>query len=157
MTPHTKRLIIATLITPWVVVPVTALYSLWYLATWLGKSLPDPSVTLLWPHPFKPWESIFLFSLYGVPTAYAALLLIGLPCYFFVKNINYLSYTAAIFTAVLACIPAAAFYGRTSHFWPIFGFLLFFGVPMAIIFAWILNKPNKTAHTNPIPAEQLIL
>ena len=34
MKPHTKRLIIATLITPWVVVPVSALYSLWYLGTW---------------------------------------------------------------------------------------------------------------------------
>ena len=146
MTPHTKRLIIATLITPWVVVPVTALYSLWYMATWLGKTLPDPAVTLLWPHPFKPWESIFILSLYGVPTAYVALLLIGLPCYFFAKGTNYLTYTAAIFTAVLACIPAAAVYGGVYDFWRMFGFLLIFGIPMAIIFAWILNKPNKAAH-----------
>jgi len=151
MTSHTKQLIIATLITPWVVVPVMALYSLWYMATWLGKSLPDPAVTLLWPHPFKPWETIFLFSLYGVPTAYVALLLIGLPCYFFAKCAGYLSYTAAIFTAVLTCIPAAAVYGGVYDFWRIFGFLLFSGVPMAIIFAWILNKPNKTAHPTRYP------
>ena len=153
MKTHTKRLITATLITPWAVIPVTALYSIWYLITWLGKPLPDPAVTLIWPHPFKPWESIFLYSMYGVPTAYVALIFIGLPCYFFAKGVGYLSYTAAILTAVLACIPAAALYGGSDHFWRIFGFLLFFGVPMAIIFTWILNRPNTSVNTKPLPAE----
>ena len=75
---HTRKLLKASLITPWMVVPISALFSLYYLCTWIGKPLPDPAVTLIWPNPFKPWESVMLYSLYGVSTAYAALLLIGI-------------------------------------------------------------------------------
>ena len=139
MKHHTKRLIIASLVTPWVVVPVTAVYSLWYLATWLNKPLPDPGVTLIWPHPFKPWESIFLYSVYGVPTAYASLILIGVPCYLVAKKFNLFSFSAAIVAAVLACIPAAAFFGTSHRFWPMFGFLLLFGVPLSVVFTWIMK------------------
>lgn len=157
MTPNTKRLITATLVTPWGVVPVAALYSLWYFATWLGKPLPDPAVTLIWPHPFKPWESILLFSMYGVPTAYVSMLVIGLPCYFLAKKFNVFSLTSAILAAVVACIPAAAIYGRSYHFWSIFGFLLLFGIPMAIIFTWILKKPNMAVHADSLSDESLNL
>lgn len=139
MKRHTKRLIAASLITPWVVIPGTVLYSLWYLATSLGEPLPDPSITLIWPHPFKPWESIFLYSLYGVPTAYASLLLIGLPCYFVARKLNLLSFAAAILAAVLACIPAAVIFGRSGNFWSMFVFLLLFGVPLAVVFTWIMK------------------
>ena len=150
---HTKRLIKATLITPWVAVPVSALYSLWHLVSWLGKPLPDPAITMISPNPFKPWEAILLYSLYGVPTAYVSLLVIGLPCYFFAKKLNALSFLAVIFAAVAACIPAAILYGGSYHFWPMFGLLLTFGVPMAITFAWILKKGNKSSLTNPLSAE----
>jgi hypothetical protein len=139
MKSHTKRLITACFITPWVVIPVTALYSLWYLATWLGKPLLDPSGTLIWPHPFKPWESIFLYSLYGIPTAYVSLLLIGLPCYFVARKLNLLSFVSAILAAVLACIPAAVIFGRSYNFWSMFVFLLLFGIPLAVVFTWIMK------------------
>lgn len=122
---------------------MTALYSVWYLATWLGRPLPDPSVTLVSPHPFKPWESIFLYSMYGIPTAYISLLLIGLPCYFVAKKLHLLSYAAAILAAVLACIPAAVFFGRSGSFWSMFVFLLLFGIPLALVFTWIMQKPAE--------------
>jgi hypothetical protein len=134
MKRHSKKLIIASLVTPWVVVPVTALYSLWYLVSWLGKPLPSPDVTLIFPHPFKPWESIFLYSLYGVPAAYVSLLLIGLPCYFVARRLNRLSFTTTMLAAILTCIPAAAFFGKGSNFWSMYGFLLLFGIPLSVAF-----------------------
>ena len=150
MKPHTKRLIIASLVTPWVVVPITVLYSIWYLATWLDKPLPEPGVRLIWPHPFKPWETIFLYSLYGVPTAYVSLALIGLPCYFVARKLNLSSSSAAILTAVLACIHAAAFFGRSYNFWSMFGFLLLFGVPLSIVFMRIVkDKAEQDEAINP--------
>ncbi len=147
MKRHTKRLIIASLVTPWVVIPMTALYSLWYLATWLGKPLPDPSITLIWPHPFKPWESVFLYSLYGVPTAYVSLILIGLPCYLVAKKLNIFSFSVAIVAAVLACIPAAAFFGSNYNFWSLFGFLLLFGVPLSVVFTRIVKDKAEQGGT----------
>ena len=104
-----------------------------------GKPLPAPEITLIWPHPFRPWESVLLYSFYGVPTAYVSMVLIGLPFYFFARKLNLLSYSAAILAAVLACLPAAAFFGRSYHFWSMFGFLLLFGVPLSVVFAWIMK------------------
>lgn len=143
----TKRLIKASLITPWVVMPVAALYSLWYLLSWIGKPLPDPSVSLIWPHPFRPWESIFLYSLYGVPTAYLSLLAVGLPCYFIARKLNKLGYSTAIFAAVLACIPAAAFYGGAYSFWVVYRFLILFGVPLALAFTWMVKVKAEPPHS----------
>ena len=118
---------------------MTVLHSLWHLVRWLGKPLPAPEITLIWPHPFRPWESFLLYSFYGVPTAYVSMVLIGLPFYFFARKLNLLSYSAAILAAVLACLPAAAFFGRSYHFWSMFGFLLLFGVPLSVVFAWIMK------------------
>ena len=132
MKSHTKRLILASLVTPWIVVPVTGLFAAWYFISWIGKPLPDPGVTLIWPHPFKPWETVFLYSLYGVPTAYLSLLLIGLPCYFIARRLALLSFATAICAALLACVPAAAFFGRYYNFWSTYLFLLCFGVPLSV-------------------------
>ncbi len=155
MKRHTRKLIIASLETPWVVVPITVIYSLWYLATWLDKPLPDPGVRLIWPHPFKPWESIFLYSLYGIPTAYISLVLIGLPCYFVARKLNLFSFSAAILTAVLACIPAAAFFGSSYNFWSMFGFLLLFGVPLSVVFTQIMkDKAEQDGADQPATAPE---
>ena len=148
MKNHTKRLIIASLVTPWVVVPVTILYSLGLLVAQRGKPLPPPDVTVLFPNPLKPWESIFLYSLYGVPTAYLSLLLIGIPCYLVARKFKLLSLTSAILVAILGCIPAAVFFGRSydfwSSFWPTYGFLLLFGIPMAVAFTLMMKNNAET-------------
>jgi len=140
MKTHTKRLIFASLVTPWVVVPVTILFALWHLIAWIGKPLPDPGVVMIWPHPFKPWETVLLYSVYGVPTAYISLLIIGLPCYFIAKKMRLLSLATAVCAARLACIPAAAFYGRDYHFWSTYWFLICFGVPLAVTFGLIIKE-----------------
>jgi len=136
---HTRKLLKASLITPWMVLPISALFSLYYLCTWIGKPLPDPAVTLIWPHPFKPWARVMLYSLYGVPTAYAALLLIGIPCYLAARKMNMLSRKTALCAALLASIPAAFVYGGTDHFWKLFAFLILFGIPIACVFAWFMK------------------
>jgi hypothetical protein len=140
MTRPGKPLIKAILIAPWVVLPVTAVYAAGRLISWLGKPLPDPSVTMLFPHPFKPWETICLYSLYGVPTAYASLLLVGLPAYLVAEKRNQVSVPAALLASVLACIPAALFFGGFHNFWQMLGFLLLNGVPIALVFLWLARR-----------------
>jgi len=144
MKSHAKRLIVASLVTPWIVVPVTGIFAAWYYISWIGKSLPDPGVTLMWPHPFKPWETVFLYSLYGVPTAYLSLLFIGLPCYFIARKLGLLSFTTAICVGIIACIPAAALFGQYYNFWPTFLLLLCFGIPLSVTFALIANEKIRT-------------
>ena len=124
-------------------VPVTALYSIGHLVSWLGKTLPSPETTQLWPHPFKPWETILFYSIYGVPTAYIVLILIGLPCYLLARKFNLVSYKVAVFAAVIASIPAAVFYGSGSHFWQMLGFLLLFGIPISLVFIRLMKQTTK--------------
>ena len=142
------------MITPWMVVPISVLFSLYYLCTWIGKPLPDPAVTLLWPHPFKPWESVMLYSLYGVPTAYVVMLFVGIPCYLLARKAGILSIKLALCVGVMACIPAALVYsyGTIHVFWPILLFLLLYGLSLALTFAWLMRE-RKQSPSVPVESE----
>lgn len=152
MKPHTKRLIKATLVAPWSVIAVSTIYALYRMAQWIGKDLPDPGITLIWPDPFKPWEYVALFSLYGIPTAYVLLLVVGLPFYFIAQKLDLLSYVSAVSASILACFPAAFFYGRGYDFTRTFLFLIPYAITISTVF-YAFTK-EKTGQPNQVEASE---
>ena len=127
------------MIAPWAVVLVSVLWAVWYSAT-APHSTPD---TLVFPDPTKPWEFVFLFSLYGVPTAYLSLVFF-LPLYYVLRRLRLISYWTIIAVGLLACIPAALFYGRSGYDFPrILLFLLPYGAAVSACFLRITKgTPN---------------
>ena len=139
MPKNSERIFGAALIAPWAVVVVSALWSVWYCAT-SPRSTPQ---TLVFPDPTAPWEFVFLFSLYGVPTAYLCLVFF-LPLYYILRHFRLISYWTIIAVGLLVCLPAALFYGRTSYDFPrILVFLLPYGAAVSACFLWITKRtPN---------------
>jgi len=149
MTRPSERVFGAAMIAPWAVVVVAALWSVWYCAT-TPRSTPQ---TLVFPDPTAPWEFVFLFSLYGVPTAYLSLVFF-LPLYYLLRRFHLISYWTIIAVGLLVCIPAALIYGRYD-FPRILFFLLPYGAAVSAFFLWITKRtPNKGAAANRRPAGQ---
>ena len=147
MTYGTKQLIKASLVSPLLVIPISVLYSIYYSLTWIGKD--RPSNTLMFPDPFRPWESVLLFSLYGVPIAYICMTIIGLPCYFCLRKLKSYKYISCCITAILACIPVAVLYGGSHSFFKFYTFLLLFGIPISLLFTFLVSKQEvQTAQWN---------
>jgi len=128
------------MIAPFAVVVVSALWAVWYCVT-TPRSTPE---TLVIPDPTAPWEFVFLFSLYGVPTAYLSLVFF-LPLYYLLRRLHLISYSTIIAAGLLVCIPAAIFFGRSSYdFDRILVFLLPYGAAVSASFLWISKRlPNR--------------
>ena len=136
MRAHAKRFQIAALAAPWSVVVVSSLWAIWYFLT-STRSTPE---NLVFPDPDKPWEFVFLFSMYGVPTAYLSLA-VFLPLYFLADRTKAASYPVVIGLGLLSSLPAAGFYGRPDYvFLRTLGFLMPYGVVAALCFLWIVRR-----------------
>ena len=136
MTAHTKRAEIAALTAPWTVIIVSSLWAIWYFFT-SPRSSPE---NLVFPDPDKPWEFVFLFSMYGVPTAYLSLA-VFLPLYLLAHRAKGASYPVVIGLGLLSCLPAAWFYGRPDYvFVRTLVFLMPYGAVAAVYFLWIVRR-----------------
>lgn len=105
MTKNSGRIIIAAALTaPWATVVVSAIWAGWYGAT-TPRFTPE---NLVYPDPDAPWEYVFLFSIYGIPTAYLSLVFF-LTIYSILCQIRLISYRTIIAAGLLVCVPAALF------------------------------------------------
>ena len=158
MNPISKNPLKAVLLAPWSVVLVNIAFSLLFL----GHSLlegPKPSGTLAFPNPHKPWEFVFLFSLYGLPTAYITLLLFFLPVYSFARKLKIHENWTVLLAAIICSIPSIVLWGDGRRFWNLAAFLIPHGIAVSFTYIWILrkerkNEPNQAAHTTPASASR---
>jgi len=130
MTPHSKRVVLAASVAPWVVVVVCAAWALWEFS--------NPGRTAL--QGMRPWEFILLYSIYGIPTAYISLA-VFLPMYYLARHFRIASYWNMLAAGLVTCVPAALFYGRPYYvFVRTLLFLLPFGAAVAVCFLWIVRR-----------------
>jgi hypothetical protein len=144
LTKNTGRMIAAALIAPWATVLVSAIWAVWYSAT-TPRSTPE---SLVFPDPAAPWEFVFLYSIYGIPTAYLSLVFF-LPIYSILCHLRLISYRTIIAVGLLVCVPAALFYGRSAgdDFRRILLFLLPYGAAVSACFLWITKQTQE--HVTP--------
>jgi hypothetical protein len=130
MNPVTR----ASIIAPLTVVPMSAL-----LAT------GDQALSRFGVNFKSIFEGMLLLSGAGLPCAYAAMLLIGIPGYLVAKRLDQANYPAALLAATLASAIAASLGGIDSGYPPAFGFFMIFAVPIAVCFTAIIRR-------SPVPA-----
>jgi hypothetical protein len=137
-----KRLIIASVVTPLGVIPISAMYS---LILWVNATPAEPN-TLRFPDPYKPMDAILGYSVYGVPLAAVAMALFGLPAYLVAKSLGIASSWLALIVGVLAAqLPSfvailfdtAPLTWAMYREWLIFSFM--FGAPLGIFFWFMMS------------------
>ena len=152
MKKGTKKTIIAFALAPLAVILVNTGFSAYLLIESLFEPPPSPN-TLVWPDPQKPWEFVFLFSLYGVPTAYLTLPIIWYPLYSLMRKIKKVNCMSIILLAVACSIPAIVFFGRPHSFCGIAVFLIPHGLAVSFAFLW-LSGLKLTNQAEPVASGQ---
>lgn len=109
-----ESVIIGLVLCPLAVIAVCALQA---ALNWIDNFIePHRFDTPPFPDPSKPLEYILLFSLYGVPTAAASLILIGLPLTWCASRLNLGAPLVVLLLAFLLPLPAAAVWGPGFFF-----------------------------------------
>ena len=137
MTKHTKRVLLASGLAPWVVVVVAAAWSLYY-------STPQQAS----PGRPKEWEFVFCFTIYGVPTAYLSLVF-GVPVYYLLRHYGLATYWTMSVAGLVLSLPAVLFFGLGG--WGTLHMLIFlppFGLAVALFFLWLV-KPRLKKDAEP--------
>lgn len=136
MKKGTKRIIFAFALAPLAVILVNTGFSVYFLIESFFEPPPSPNA-LVWPDPKKPWEFVFLFSLYGVPIAYLTLPIIWYPLYGLLKKGKKVNSISIILLAAACSIPAIVLFGRPHSFGSIAVFLIPHGLAVSFAFLWL--------------------
>ena len=142
MKTGTKRIIFAFAVAPLAVILLNTGFSIYFLIESLFEPPPSPN-TLVWPDPRKPWEFVFLFSLYGVPTAYLTLPIIWYPIYGLIRKMKKVNGISVILLAGVCSIPAILFLGRPyslGSFGSLAVFLVPHGIAVSFAFLWLSGR-----------------
>lgn len=77
-------------------------------------------------------------------SAYAVMLVFGLPFYFIARWLGWVNYPAAILSAMVACSILAMAGGDMNSFSKIYGFLLLNAIPIACLFVKLVNPARPS-------------
>lgn len=122
----------ASLISPLVVVPISLLIAI-PLVIFTGNLKEARAF-------------VFFYIAFGLPVAYASLLVVGLPGYLLARWLRMVSYPAALITAAVACMIASCPLGDGTL--NVFASLILFafGAPIATVFVWIVRRESPIAY-----------
>lgn len=132
----TRNVVIATLVAPWAVVPVTALFS---------ASLGIPNTS-----PIEALSSGTTMGLVGVVYGYAATIIYGLPMFYLLRHLNRLnvwSLSAAGFLAPFALIALPGFPWRMALWWALCGLAVAL-VAWLLACWWSARRSNNAVHAD---------
>jgi len=141
MTARIHLVIKASLLAPLAVVPVGLLVFLVMFGL-------NPGVSGNFVHDLTTGGAYYMTV--SLLSAYAVVLVFGLPFYFIARWLGWVNYPAAILCAMVACSILAMLGGDSSPSLTLYGFLLLNAIPIACLFVKLVN-PAKPSHERKAP------
>jgi hypothetical protein len=109
---------------------------------------PAPENTLRFPNPERPWEFVFLFSIYGIPTAIITLVTLWFPLCLVLKKAKILNIYSEIILSVILSIPAMFIFQIYNSILGVL-FMAAHGIGTGRAFMWISKINQAEENTEP--------
>ena len=137
-----SRVMRAALLAPLMVIPASLIQG---LASWMWSMLfwkPEPGVAYV-ADPRHPLETLFWYSIYGVPGAYLAIA-IGVPVYLVLRHYRAASWWLAVAFGIMAAILWGEFAFHWATSWAFVPLMAYYGSVVGLSFWLLLPKAGRS-------------